>query len=58
MKIITAINNPKLNDELKNEKNIEIICKDIFYKEGILEILENEINIDYIIINSQLEGEI
>ena len=32
MKIITAINNPKLNDELKNEKNIEIICKDIFYK--------------------------
>mgnify|MGYP005910126595 CR=1 FL=1 len=33
-------------------------CKDIFYKEGILEILENEINIDYIIINSQLEGEI
>ena len=58
MKIITAINNPKLNDELKKEKNIEIICKDIFYKEGILEILENEINIDYIIINSQLEGEI
>ena len=58
MKIITAINNPKLNEELKNEKNIEIICKDIFYKEGILEILENEINIDYIIINSQLEGEI
>lgn len=58
MKIITEINNPKLNDELKNEKNIEIICKDIFYKEGILEILENEINIDYIIINSQLEGEI
>ncbi len=58
MKIITAINNPKLNDELKNEKNIEIICKDIFYKEGILEILENEINIDYIIINSKLEGEI
>ena len=51
MKIIKSINNPKLNDELKNEKNIEIICKDIFYKEGILEILENEINIDYIIIN-------
>lgn len=58
MKIITAINNPKINNELKNEKNIEIICKDIFYKEGILEILEKEINIDYIIINSQLEGEI
>ena len=45
IKIITAMNNPKINDELKNEKNIELICKDIFYKEGILEILENEINI-------------
>ena len=51
MKIITAMNNPKLNEELKNEKNVEIICKDIFYKEGILEILEKEINIYYIFIN-------
>lgn len=58
IKIITAMNNPKINDELKKEKNIELICKDIFYKEGILEILENEININYIIINSELPGEI
>lgn len=58
MKVITAMNNPKLNEELKKEKNIEIICKDIFYKEGILEILENEINIDYIFINYELPGEI
>ena len=58
MKIITAMNNPELNEELKKEKNIEIICKDIFYKEGILEILENEINIDYIFINYELPGEI
>ena len=58
IKIITAMNNPKINEELKNEKNIELICKDIFYKEGILEILENEININYIIINSELPGEI
>ena len=58
IKIITAMNNTKINDELKNEKNIELICKDIFYKEGILEILENEININYIIINSELPGEI
>ena len=58
MKIITAMNNPELNEELKKEKNIEIICKDIFYKEGILEILENEINLDYIFINYELPGEI
>lgn len=57
--IITAINNPKLNEELKKEKNINIICKDIFYKEGILEILENtKEKINYIIIDYNLVGEI
>lgn len=58
MKIMTAINNPSLNEELKNENNIQIICKDIQYKEGILEILENNINVDYIIIDEKLPGEI
>lgn len=50
--IITAINNPILNEELKKEKDVKLVCKDIQYKEGILEILEinnyfnknNEIN--------------
>ena len=58
IKIITAIDNPQINEELKKEKNIEVIGKDIFYKEGILEILEKNININYIIINSKLSGEI
>ena len=58
-KIITAINNPNINEELKNEKDVEIICKDIQYKEGILEILENkELEINYIIIDENLPGEI
>ena len=39
-KIMTAINNPKLNELLKNENYIEIIEKDIQYKEAIIEILE------------------
>ncbi len=57
--IITAINNPKLNEELKKENNINIICKDIFYREGILEILENtKEKINYIIIDYNLPGEI
>lgn len=60
-KIMTAINNPKINDELKNEKDVEILCKDIPYKEGILEILEileKENRVDYIILDSDLPGEI
>ena len=36
-KIITAINNPNLNDKLKMENNIEIVCKDLQYKDAILD---------------------
>ena len=57
-KIITAINNPKLNEELKKENNFKIIGKDILYKEAILEILEKNKNIDIIIISEKILGEI
>ena len=57
-KIITAINNPKLNEELKKEKKFEIIGKDIQYKEAILEILEKDNNIDLIIMSEKISGEI
>lgn len=54
---MTAINNPKLNEELKKEKNFEIVGKDIQYKEAILEILEKDNNIDLIIISEKISGE-
>ena len=57
-KIVTAINNPTLNEELKKEKFIEVIGKDIQYKEAILELLENNKEIDIIIINERMPGEI
>ena len=57
-KIITAINNPKLNEQLKKENNFKIIGKDIQYKEAILETLEKNKNIDIIIISEQILGEI
>ena len=57
-KIITAINNPKLNEELKKEEFIEIIGKDIQYREAIIEIIEKNKDIDIIIINDNLPGEI
>ena len=56
--ILTAINNPKINEELKKEKNIKIVLKDIQYKEAVLEILEKENKIDMLIINEQIIGEI
>ena len=57
-KIITAIGNPKLNEELKKENNFEIIGKDLQYKEAILEILEENKKIDLIIMSENLLGNI
>ena len=58
MKIITAIGNPAINEELKKNEKFNVISKDIFYKEGILEFLEQNKNIDIIIINEELDGKI
>ena len=57
-KIITAIGDKKLNEELKKYENIEILTLDIPYKEGILEVLENEKNIDILIFNEEIDGQI
>ena len=57
-KILTAIGNPKIAEKLSKENNIEINYKDIQYKEGILEILENDNKINLIIINEKIPGKI
>ena len=59
-RILTAINNPVLNEELRKKEYIEVIGKDIQYKEGIIETLENNKNkkIDIIIISEELPGTI
>ena len=56
--IITAINNPELNEEIKKEKKFKIVNKDIIYKEGIIEVLEEKKEINLIIINYDLQGKI
>ena len=58
MKTITAINNEKIFKELKTKKNIKIISNNIQYKEGILEILEKNKNINYIILDENIYGQI
>ena len=57
IKILTAIKNEKIFGELKNNKNIKIIKNNIQYKEGILEVLENDKKINYIILNEDLYGQ-
>ena len=54
-KIITAIQNPKLNNKLKELNKYEIVAPDIQYQEAVLEILQKE-HIDYLILSECLEG--
>lgn len=57
-KIITAIGNKELNQRLKEENSFILIKEDIQYREGILEVLEQEKNIDFLILSELLPGEI
>ena len=55
--IITALGNPLLNDKLSEEKEFNILTKDIQYQDGIFEILEKEEKIDFLILSEILLGE-
>lgn len=58
MKIITALGNPTTNEKLNKETRFEIIGNDIQYKEGVIEVLESNDDIDLLIISEILPGEI
>ena len=56
--IITAIDNPKIFNEIEKNENIKIVGKDLIYKEAVLELLEKNKNIDLIILYEKILGEI
>lgn len=58
MNIITAIDEEIILKKIKKIDNVNIIFNDIKYKEGIIEYLEKNNNIDYIFINENLSGQI
>ena len=58
IKVLTAIGNENLNNILKEQNEFEILENDIFYKEGILEFLEKNNNVDILILYEKLSGEI
>ena len=58
VKIITALENENINGKLNKIEDIKIITKDIQYREEILEILDNYNDVDYILLNKDLTGEI
>ena len=58
IKVLTAIGNENLNNILRTKSEFDILEKDIFYKEGILEFLEKNNNVDILILYEKLAGEI
>ena len=56
--IILATLNFEINKKLRKNKEINIIFKDILYKEAILEVLEKKKELDFIILDSELPGEL
>lgn len=54
--VITAVANPIINNELKNKENIRVIGNDIQYQEGVIEALEKNKEINYIILSDILIG--
>lgn len=55
-KVLLAINNSKLVEKLKRQNNIKIICNNLQYREAILEVLEKNKNIEFILIYENLPG--
>lgn len=57
-KIITALGNPRVNEELEKCKEIKVLIKDIQYQEGVLEAIEKYPQIDFLILSEILPGQI
>lgn len=58
MKILTALNDINLNKRIKKDLKELNVLKDLIYKEGIIEYLKVDQDIDLIIINNSIPGEI
>lgn len=57
IKVLTAMGNPILNERLQILRNVSVVGKDVQYQEGVLEILEESLDIDCLIISETLPGE-
>lgn len=57
IKVLTAMGNPILNEKLQILRNVSVVGKDVQYQEGVLEILEESLDIDCLIISDTLPGE-
>ena len=55
-KILTALGNPTLNNELKKYEKYDVVCDDLQYQEAVFDMLEYE-NPEVIILSGLLQGQ-
>lgn len=56
-KVITALLDDNVNKELKKDDNIEVLSEDLLYQEAVIEFIEENEKIDFLILNEELPGE-
>ena len=54
--VLLAIDDKKLIKKIEEDNNINLVNNNLQYREAILEILEKNKNIDFILINENLPG--
>ena len=55
-KVVTALGNEVLNEELKRYSKYNVLTEDIYYQDGVLDFISNN-EVDVIIISSILQGQ-
>ena len=56
-KVITALLSEQINNELQKDDNIEVLAEDFLYQDAVLEYIEENEEIDFLLINEELPGE-
>lgn len=55
-RILTALGNPVLNNELRKYEKYELVSEDLFYQDAVIDFVETD-NIDTIVISGLLQGQ-
>lgn len=55
-RILTALGNPTLNNELRKYEKYDLIAEDLFYQEAVIDLVKTE-SVDTIVISGLLQGQ-
>lgn len=56
-KVLTALMNENVNNELRKHEDIKVISNDLLYQEAVIEYINENKEIDFLLLNENLPGE-